>query len=390
MSAPQIRGWCPGAHRPMLSGDGLVLRVRPPLGALTPDQAWGLADIAEGAGDGTVELTNRANLQIRGISPAGLDAVIRRLIDLDLLDSDADTEGRRNIVVDPFRSLDARDRQTLAGARLADGLADPDLAGLPSKFGFVVDAGPLRYLSEVSGDIRIEASGDALIVRADGGETGRRAADAAEAADIALDMARWFLASGGVGADGRGRMAARLAAGAAPGRELAGGLAPNPPVSRPAHGAVSGGICVAAAFGRLAAGDLRRLAGAGAPVLRITPWRMVFLPGSTDPDCVADAAGLVSDPADPLLRVTACTGAPGCAQASVETRDLARRLALRLPEAATLHVSGCAKGCASSAPADFTLVGRDGRFDLVRNGAAWDEPESSGIEPRHVDALIHG
>ena len=29
MSAFEIKGWCPGALRPMLSGDGLVVRVRP-------------------------------------------------------------------------------------------------------------------------------------------------------------------------------------------------------------------------------------------------------------------------------------------------------------------------------------------------------------------------
>ena len=31
MSAPQVKGWCPGAHRPMMSGDGLVVRIRPRL-----------------------------------------------------------------------------------------------------------------------------------------------------------------------------------------------------------------------------------------------------------------------------------------------------------------------------------------------------------------------
>ena len=33
--APIVQGWCPGALRPMLSGDGLVVRVRlPPTHAL--------------------------------------------------------------------------------------------------------------------------------------------------------------------------------------------------------------------------------------------------------------------------------------------------------------------------------------------------------------------
>jgi precorrin-3B synthase len=50
--------------------------------------------------------------------------------------------------------------------------------------------------------------------------------------------------------------------------------------------------------------------------------------------------------ADPLRRVFACTGAPGCLQAHQPTRDLARALAPLVPKGAVLHVSGCAKGCA--------------------------------------------
>jgi len=39
----------------------------------------------------------------------------------------------------------------------------------------------------------------------------------------------------------------------------------------------------------------------------------------------------------------------------------------------TVHVSGCAKGCAKSGPADFVLVGSEGRYGIVRNGTARDE-----------------
>ena len=43
MDTPQVKGWCPGALRPMLSGDGLVLRVRPHGGRLSQAQAAGIA-----------------------------------------------------------------------------------------------------------------------------------------------------------------------------------------------------------------------------------------------------------------------------------------------------------------------------------------------------------
>jgi precorrin-3B synthase len=381
MSAPQVRGWCPGAHRPMQSGDGLVVRVRPPLGEITPDQARGLADLADRHGNGILELTSRANLQIRGVTEATHDPLIDGLACLGLLDPDPEAEGRRNIVIDPFRSLESGDRQARVGAGLAEALQDPAFVRLPSKFGFTVDAGLHGRLDGVSGDIRVEAAGDDLIVRADGGATGRLARSGTEAVAMATDLARWFLASGGVAADGRGRMARHLATGIVPPPDLLGDLVPNPPLDPPRPNKVAGGLCVAAAFGQLDADALRTLAGSGAPVLRITPWRMVFLPGVTD---ISDTNRLITDPEDPLLRVTACTGAPGCPQASVETRALARRLAANLPQDKTLHVSGCTKGCAHAAPADLTLIGRDSRFDLVRRGRTWDAPVLHGLAPAQI------
>jgi precorrin-3B synthase len=385
MTGPAIRGWCPGAHRPMASGDGLVVRVRPPLGELTPAQAEGLADLADRYGCGVVELTNRANLQLRGVEEAAHVPLLDGLGALGLLDPDASAEGRRNIVIDPFRGLGA-DRQTRIAALLAERLADPAFAGLPSKFGFVLDAGATRRLADVSGDIRVEASGDGLIVRADGAATGRAATDAEDAVTTALALARWFLATGGVGADGRGRMARHLAGISLP-DALGGALTPNPAAPAPRPGPYEGGTLAAAAFGQLEALGLRTLAAAGAPVLRITPSRMVFLPDIA-PDRLAASDSLILTPGDPRLAVTACTGAPGCPQSTVETRALAAALAPHLPPGARLHVSGCAKGCAHPGPADHTLVGRDGAFDLVVGGAPWDEPRERGIAPRDVAALI--
>ena len=65
MTAFAIKGWCPTALRPMLSGDGLVVRVRPHGGQLSAAQASGIADLATCYGNGLIDLTGRANLQIR-------------------------------------------------------------------------------------------------------------------------------------------------------------------------------------------------------------------------------------------------------------------------------------------------------------------------------------
>jgi precorrin-3B synthase len=373
----------------MKSGDGLVVRVRPPLSRLTPAQARGLADLAAHHGNGLIDLTNRANLQLRGVTASGHEALCDGLAVLGLLDADPEVERRRNIVLNPLRPSAPGDREEEAAAALAEGLAAAgDLAALPAKFGFVVDAGPARRLAGTSGDIRIEAAGEALIVRADGAATGRAAAGPSEAAALALALARWFLAAGGVGPDGRGRMARLMGAGVALPATLAGDLAPNPALPPPAPGLAAQGALVAPVFGQLDVAGLHRLADCGAGVLRITPWRMILLPGLASLRAFEGAEGLILMPGDPLLRVVACTGSPGCPQASVETRALARSLAPILPQGVGLHVAGCAKGCARPGPSDLTLVGQAGRFDLVRRGAPWDEPERRGLAPQELVSLI--
>ena len=99
--------------------------------------------------------------------------------------------------------------------------------------------------------------------------------------------------------------------------------------------------------------------------VRLTPSRRVLVCGVRERDQaaalrIAASAGLIIDSADPLLRAVACPGAPACSSAHGETRELARELAPLLAAGETLHVSGCAKGCARSEPSDVVLV-RDDR-----------------------------
>ena len=102
MRAFAVKGWCPGAWRPMPSGDGLIVRIRPHGGRLSSAQATGLAELSDRFGNGLIDLTSRANLQLRGISDHGHEPLIRGLAQLDLLDADAGAESRRNVVVTPF------------------------------------------------------------------------------------------------------------------------------------------------------------------------------------------------------------------------------------------------------------------------------------------------
>ena len=68
----RIRGWCPGALRPMESGDGLLVRVRPRAGRLATGDVIAIAAAAERYGNGLIDLTRRANLQLRGLSAESL------------------------------------------------------------------------------------------------------------------------------------------------------------------------------------------------------------------------------------------------------------------------------------------------------------------------------
>jgi len=134
-------------------------------------------------------------------------------------------------------------------------------------------------------------------------------------------------------------------------------------VARPGHHAL--GLMVGVEFGQMHAETLAKLADCA---VRITPWRMILLEGASQ----VQSPGLITDPTDPRLQITACTGAPGCSQSLQPTRDLARRLAAQVPMGQHLHVSGCAKGCAHPKAAAVTLVGTATGFDLIRNGRAGD------------------
>jgi len=163
-------------------------------------------------------------------------------------------------------------------------------------------------------------------------------------------------------------------------------VAPVP--GRRSLGHLAGMTGVAAPFGRLEAAQLRELVGvaerAGASELRLSPWRAVYIDALME---VPEALGLVVDENDPLLRIDACPGAPACRSASVDTRATARRLAAA-GFVGTIHVSGCAKGCARSAPADLTLVGEAGCYGVIRNGTTRDAVEHTiGADDL---AVLHG
>ncbi len=373
--APEVKGWCPGAHRPMMSGDGLVVRVRPFKAELHADQVLALCDLADRYGSGMLDLTSRANLQIRGVTEADHPALLAALDRLGVIDADPAVEGHRNILMPAdWQAHDLTDRLY---ERLLTTL--PLLPDLPEKMGFAMDTSATAQLRDGSADFRFELdTTGGLILRADGAHQGVPVTEETAMARLS-ELATWFVTSGGRQA---GRMARHLKNVPLPTDWQS--AAPRPGGAGVVPGPAAGGAVLGVPFGRMQTADLRALVAESAvQSLRLLTGRR--LKAFADKPFTSKA--FVTAPGDPRMRAQACPGAPFCPQAQAETQALAARLARSLPDGTALHVSGCAKGCALPRAADLTLVGRYGRFDLVRNGAPWDEPQTRGLRPETLTTI---
>ena len=123
----------------MPTGDGLLARVHPPLGILTPAQARAVAEGARRFGNGHIDVTARANLQVRGVTEATRCGLAEALGAAALDDVRSDGGPQRLTLTAPLAGLEATaiDIPTLAGAIEAIGLAIP---GLPPKALVAVEA----------------------------------------------------------------------------------------------------------------------------------------------------------------------------------------------------------------------------------------------------------
>jgi len=372
---PVIKGYCPGALTPMMSGDGIVVRVRPFNGRLRRAQADGIATLAAAHGNGMLDLSSRGNIQIRGVTQDSYPALIEGLGHMGLLDPTPEIEARRNVMVTPL--WQTGDEAEVLVAQMTQALSSQEAPAIPHKFGFAIDTGTLPVLQTASADVRLERdAGGGLILVADGADKGKPVTSET-IIDEALALAQWFLDT----RSDHKRMAALVASAAA--------LPPGHIVPRqqqtyePAPGYTPIGAMVGLAFGQLRVETLAALAKHGG--LRMTPWRMLLVESARR---LPDIDGLITDAADPLLRIVACTGAPACAQGHIETRPLARELAPLLPVGAVLHVSGCAKGCAHPKATPLCVTGTAEGLNLIREGRASDAPALTGLSAQDLTKAL--
>ena len=97
---------CPGLFYGVTAADGLLLRVRISGGQLNRVQAGALADLATHLGIPILHLTNRANIQLRGVKNAPDDEVLHQLQALKLAAPKPALDALRNIMISPLAGLD--------------------------------------------------------------------------------------------------------------------------------------------------------------------------------------------------------------------------------------------------------------------------------------------
>lgn len=368
--AHQRRGACPSLDAPMQTGDGLLARLRIAGGRLTPAALDMLAHIAATFGNGAVEITARGNLQVRGLTAAGVLPFARAVEGVVVIERGPVVETPPLAGDDPEEIADPRP----LAARIAEGAANLT-ARLGPKVTVVVDGNGQINLSDLKADVRLIATtSDAWAVSA-GKHYFGVTRQPAQAALAVLSL----LAEHGAGA-----RATEL-----PHIQLLSALghlcSDAPPVRQPSTSPMGRfrltegyALGLGLPFGAIPGEDMGDLAALapqhGVTQFRLAPHHALLAVGALPSllDALGDA--FIVSPDDPRRRISACIGSAGCASGHFPARALAGRLAPLLDAHTQLHVSGCSKGCAHPRRAGLTLVGRADGYGLVIDGTAGDTP----------------
>ncbi|MBG0560358.1 precorrin-3B synthase [Actinoplanes aureus] len=364
---------CPGALRLHAAADGLLARVRLPGGMLTGVRLRSLRELTERFGDGRLELTSRANVQIRGVRAEHAETLAAGLRTAGLLPSTTH-DSVRNIASPPRPGSPLRALVPRLDAAICD---DPALSRLPGKFLFAVGHVPL------AADVAAVPAGDSSESRtAPGAPAGERYAIRFAGHDTGLRVgfeqvvptliaaAHAFLgereAQRGDGpaawrlrelADGPARVSARVAAATGLVQTAVEAAAPVETfepgdllgVLEQPDGLAAVGALVP--LGQLSGVPMRVLEGADRLV--VTPWRGVIVTDLAHAAAAewADrliASGLPVTADSPWVGVTSCAGRPGCARSLADVRADAAA-ASRFVDGLPVHWVGCGRACGSPA-----------------------------------------
>lgn len=193
---------CPGVLRPWIADDGALVRLRLVGGLLATSALRSLLVIAAAHADGTVQLTTRGNLQLRGIEHAG-GCVAPSLV--DALEAAGLVPSRshelvRNVMVSPLTGRLGGRADLRPTARDLDHLlrADPAFSALAGRFLFVLDDGRGDVTARPLDLGLVAVDAHTAQIRAGSGHWGPLVT-LDHAAEALLDHARAFLARRGEG-----------------------------------------------------------------------------------------------------------------------------------------------------------------------------------------------
>jgi precorrin-3B synthase len=406
-SIPVRSSACPGLLRIVAALDGGICRVKLPCGQLSAAQAVIVADVAARCGSAIIEITNRANLQIRGVRADRANELIEALLAAGLGPDIPGADDVRNLMVSPSAGIDTDaivDIVPLAENILALLQTQPRFQELSPKFAVLLDGGERLARLEHPHDLWLSAiPGTSQFVFGLAGCPARNGALAAVLSSNVVELTAAVLHTFlDLAAPAQTRMRHLLQTIStteflqqvqrrlpfALVRDVSGWQ--QKPAKAFAHiGAhpqqQSGLSYVGAVpqLGRLQAPQLRELAHVatthGTGALRLTPWQSILLPNIPDAATEIVLSELQrlefsTRVDDPLAHIIACTGSQGCAKGLADTKADALQLAELLQKNSIypdVHVTGCARSCAAADIAPFTLLAvAEGRYDLFRRDAA--------------------
>ena len=376
--------------------DGGLCRIRLAWGELSAAQARAVAHSSRTFGSGLIDVTNRANIQIRGVREDSQEALVSLLVDAGLGPVTPGSDDQRNVMSSPLAGLDSRallDVAPIVSTLIGQMQRDGRLHQLTAKFALVVDGGERLAMLDHPHDVWLSAISAERFVFGLAGCPPRFENDAPALAAVKtghvpalvdallhtfLDLAQPW----------QTRMRDLLTTCSI--EEILGlvqeklGLPLDRDVEdwrRPASDArlrfgvhrqgTGDSVCVGAQvpLGRLDAATLSALADL-APRLRMTPWQSVMLLDVTSAEAQAvveqlAALGLATNPDEPFARLIACTGSQGCAKSFADTKADAHLLAQSMLSTGNVHLSGCARSCAAAHHVETTLIAvGPGRYDL--------------------------
>ncbi|MEZ2251843.1 precorrin-3B synthase [Microcoleus sp.] len=392
---------CPGLFSGSRARDGILSRMRIPGGILNVAQCGAIADLVDRYGTGYVQVTNRANLQIRNLNSAISAEVWQNLQALGLASRLVEIDPIRNIMASPTVGID---RQQLLDTRpLVKDWDDYlqthlELAELSPKFSVGFDGGESVSIRAIRNDILLAAerrSADSKIVLRLylNGDTGIIIQES-QCISLLAAIASVYLqyTKNKPRIEGKKPRLRHLLADWGVEKYLEqiqhnlpfvlqqSSIAPSEKsIARYQHLGIhpqqqSGFsyIGIALPLGWLKSQQLRDLANSaqnfGGGTLRLTPWQNLLIsdiPNHRLSELEKSIArlGLHSSGTNLDSCLVACAGNTGCASAMTDTQshalamvqDLGQKLKIDRP--INIHFSGCEKSCAQHSPIDITLVG---------------------------------